>query len=459
MEISRATFLSRWKFLMYYADIQMILTNNAIGYTIRRIADVAFPQKECRIELSDVPTLVVDSDVEVKFIRPDDSNIDLLYGGNLCYSNIKSFDNKVLLKVFSLSENDQAFSFDGKCVHVNFDMLTVSFLLLSRFEETLTEHRDKFKRFCYQDSLCCKYELSDIPIVDEYAMLLRKFVQENFPNFVATRREAKFIPTHDIDFLFRFPSFAKAVKTIAGDLFKRKSLRLSCKSLSAYMKSIRDFRRDPYVSAVYELLKVSIENKIDSQFYFKPLRSKDFDSTYNILSPKSRECIKYLQSQGAPVGLHGSFYSFADKVIFTIEKRRFETVCGLEVAAVRQHFLRFDVRKTPQVWQECGIRSDSTLGFPEREGFRCGTCHPYPLYDIENDCVLDVVEHPLIVMDTTLFQYRELTENEAFDSVRKLYDRCVAVEGDFIMLWHNTTMFGVLKSWYENVYLRFLKSL
>ena len=437
----------------------MVLTNNAIEYTIKCIADIAFPQKECRVEISDVPTLVVDSGIVVKFNAPDDSNIELLYSGKALYSNVKSYDGKVTLKVFSLAENAPLFSCEDKIVHVNFDMLTISFLLLSRYEETMTERRDKYGRFCYSDSLCSKYELVDVPIVDEYAMLLRKFVQESFPNFLITKREAKFVPTHDIDFLFRFPSFPKAVKTIAGDLFKRKNLRLSCKSLAEYMKSLRDFRRDPYVSAVYELLKVSVENKLDSQFYFKPLRSKDFDSTYNILSLKSRECIKDLQSQGASVGLHGSLYSFADKVIFTIEKSRFEGVSGCEVSAVRQHFLRFDVRKTPQVWQECGIRSDSTLGFPEHEGFRCGTCHPYPLYDIENDCALEVVEHPLVAMDTTLFQYRELTEEEAFANISRLYERCKAVEGDFVMLWHNTTMFGEFKSWYENVYLRFLQTL
>ncbi|MBQ2076541.1 MAG: hypothetical protein II471_03415, partial [Bacteroidales bacterium] len=133
--------------------------------------------------------------------------------------------------------------------------------------------------------------------------------------------------------------------------------------------------------------------------------------------------------------------------------------CGCEISAVRQHFLRFDVRKTPQVWQERGIRSDSTLGFPERDGFRCGTCHPYPLYDIENDCALEVVEHPLVAMDTTLFQYRELTKEDAFASICRLYERCKVVDGDFVMLWHNTTMFGEFKSWYENVYLKFLNSL
>ena len=437
----------------------MVLTRSAIEYTLGCIADIAFPQKECRVELGDVPSLVVDSEITIKFMRIDNANIELLYSGSASYSNVKSFDDKVMVNVFSLADAASPFSVEGKVVHVNFDMLTISFVLLSRYEETLTDRRDKYGRYSYTDSLSFKYNFIDIPIVDEYAMLLRKFVQESFPNFMVFCRTPKFIPTHDIDFLFRFPSFPKTVKTVAGDLFKRKSLQMSCKSFSAYMKSLHNFRYDPYVSAVYELLKVSIENKLESKFYFKSLVSKVFDSTYNILSPKSCECIKELRSQGVTVGLHGGLYSYSDKVAFTMEKSRLEAVCGREVASVRQHFLCFDAYKTPKVWQECGIRSDSTLGFPEREGFRCGTCHPYPLYDIENDCALEVVEQPLIVMDTTLFQYRELAEDEAFGNICKLYDRCLSVEGDFVMLWHNTTMFGELKSWYENVYLRFLKTL
>ena len=143
-------------------------------------------------------------------------------------------------------------------------------------------------------------------------------------------------------------------------------------------------------------------------------------------------------------------------LIFAEEKNNLQNVTNSEIDISRQHFLRFDVHGTPQVWQKCGIRHDSTLGFPEHEGFRCGTCHPYRLYDVDNDCVTDIVEHPLIAMDTTLFQYRKLTGEEAFANICHLYERCVAVEGDFVLLWHNTTMFGELENWYKNVYLRFV---
>ncbi|MBQ5572393.1 MAG: hypothetical protein IIT38_05915, partial [Bacteroidales bacterium] len=100
----------------------MVLTNNAIEYTIKCIADIAFPQKECHVEISDVPTLVVDSGIVVKFNLPDDSNMELLYSGKALYSNVKSYDGKVTLKVFSLTENAPLFSCEDKIVHVNFDM-------------------------------------------------------------------------------------------------------------------------------------------------------------------------------------------------------------------------------------------------------------------------------------------------------------------------------------------------
>ena len=437
----------------------MVLSHEAIVFTLKRIADVAFPKKDCCVVFDDVPMLVVDKEITVRFMPVDDSAVDCMFSGKACFSNVKSFDDKVTVKVFSQEKDRGLFSMEDKVVNVHFDMITISFLMLSRFEETLVSRRDKYGRFRYDDSLCFKYECVDIPIVDEYAMLLRKFVSDNFPGFVVERRVSVFKPTHDVDFLFRFPNFPKAIKTIAGDLFKRKSLTTSWKSFVAYIKSLRDFREDPYVWAVLELAKVSEDFKLDACFYFKSQLPDDKDCSYNIFSRNSQSCIKYLLSRGIRVGLHGSFESFSDKSLLIKEKNNLESVCGQNVADGRQHFLRFDVDKTTQVWQACDIRHDSTMGFPEREGFRCGTCHPYPLFDIVNNCELQVVEHPLIVMDTTLFQYREMTEKEALGKICQLYDRCLSVEGDFVMLWHNTTMFGELKSWHKNVYMKFLQDL
>ena len=437
---------------------KLFMSPNAIKYTLACIADVAFPQGNFSVEVSPEPTIVVVGHISVRFPVPTDEYMEKLLSGNACYSEVNSHDNKVKVKVFGLAEGKGLFSVEDGIVSVNADLLSVSFALLSRYEETCVSERDKYGRFSYSDSLVSKCNLIEIPIVDEYALLLRKFICDNFSSVSISPRKPRFIPTHDIDFLFRFPNFGKAVKTIAGDLLKRKSLSLSLKSLRDYVASRRNIERDPYVSGLLELLKVSIENNLDSRFYFKALSSGK-DCSYNIFSDRTKWCIERVISAGKLVGLHSGFDSYSSADVFASEKNNLQSVTNCEIDSSRQHFLRFDVHKTLQVWQKCGIRHDFTLGFPEHEGFRCGTCHPYRLYDVDNDCVTDVVEHPLIAMDTTLFQYRNLTEDEAFASICHLYERCVAVEGDFVLLWHNTTMFGVLDSWYRNVYLRFVNSL
>ncbi|MBR5983143.1 MAG: polysaccharide deacetylase family protein [Bacteroidales bacterium] len=437
---------------------KLFMSPNAIKYTLACIADVAFPRVNFSVEMSPEPTIVVDGCIAIKFPVLTDENVEMLLNGKACYSEINSCDNKVKVKVFGLAEGKELFSLVDGDVVVNADLLSVSFALLSRYEETRVSERDKYGRFAYSDSLVKKYNIIDIPIIDEYALFLRKFVCDIFQSVSISPRKPRFIPTHDIDFLFRFSNFGKAVKAIAGDLLKRKSLSLSLKSLCDYVASRRNIERDPYVSGMLELLKVSVEHKLDSKFYFKAL-SRGKDCSYNIFSGRTKRCIERVISAGKSVGLHGGLDSYSSADVFASEKNNLQSVTNCEVDSSRQHFLRFDVHKTPQVWQKCGIRHDSTLGFPEHEGFRCGTCHPYRLYDVDNDCVTDVVEHPLIAMDTTLFQYRNLTVDEAFASICHLYERCVAVEGDFVLLWHNTTMFGELYSWYRNVYLRFINSL
>ena len=102
------------------------------------------------------------------------------------------------------------------------------------------------------------------------------------------------------------------------------------------------------------------------------------------------------------------------------------------------------------------MRYDSTLGYADREGFRCGTCMAYPLYDLQQDRPLNVWERPLIVMDGTLQAYRGLTLDQALQSMKQLFGRSMAVGGDFVLLWHNGSVYRFWKEWYQNVYLPFL---
>jgi hypothetical protein len=95
---------------------------------------------------------------------------------------------------------------------------------------------------------------------------------------------------------------------------------------------------------------------------------------------------------------------------------------------------------TWRYWADNGLKYDSTLGFADHAGFRCGTCYEYPVYDLENRRVLPLRERPLIAMDASVIdeRYMGLGPTEAaVDYLLELKRHCQRFDGDYVLLWHN----------------------
>jgi len=95
---------------------------------------------------------------------------------------------------------------------------------------------------------------------------------------------------------------------------------------------------------------------------------------------------------------------------------------------------------TWQSWNDAGLAYDSTLGFPEHVGFRCGVCREFPAFNVTTREQLRLRERPLVVMDETLFGYMALEWRPALEKILKLRDTCRRLEGDFTLLWHNSSL-------------------
>ena len=83
---------------------------------------------------------------------------------------------------------------------------------------------------------------------------------------------------------------------------------------------------------------------------------------------------------------------------------------------------------------------DSSLGYADRPGFRCGTCFEYPAFDPLADKSLSLRIRPLIAMETTILAPHYLglgTGALAFEKFDQLKQSCQAVKGCFTLLWHN----------------------
>lgn len=430
-----------------------MLTRNAIEYTLQHILKAAFPniRTSAMVEGGSVRAQV--NGLAITYPLMDKEAYQKMMNGTLDAEMLASPTGNTI-PAFRIQEGEGVYSIENKSVALHFDFLTLPFILLSRFEETLSDSRDKHGRALFKNSLSDKYGVIDVPIADEYALLIRSIVKKEFPELEVIPRKPGFYSTHDIDLISRFGSAYTNLHTLAADLFKYRSLKMFCTSLSQYHACRRDELKDPYLLAVEMLLERDTAAKRKSLFFIKSLRAGEPDATYDIFGAQASHLIRLIKERGGEIGLHGSYPSIGNPSSFIKEKRYLENVSEQAITKGRQHFLRFDAKTTPILWHNAGITDDFTLGYAEREGFRCGTCHPYPLYDLQNDVPLTVTEHPLIAMDGTFYQYQNLTPAPALQKIKQLQATCEAAEGDFILLWHNTFVWREFAPWYKEVFCK-----
>ena len=442
------------------------LSLNALEYTFRHLLKVAFPQLESepfRVEKGDGTITVFVKEVRLVMYAMNQKEFDFFIKGQwwpfLMLDNAKRTQEIPMVFDDDGVDDGVIYSETDSSIQIPYDILTPSFVLLSRYEEFHSERHDEHGRFPYGRSLAEKYDMVEIPLVDEYAMQLREWLCLYFPErFEAVPRTPRIVPTHDIDILYRFTGRFQAWKSILGrDLLINRSLSMVWESIKSYRNWKIRPSLDPYVEAIDEFLAQEEKRKLSSIFFFKATEKGHPDATYEVQDPILREIIGIIMEPGYhQIGLHGSYPSAEHLQYLQKEKQNLSKLCDEEIRVSRQHYLRTFFADDPNsldLWRQAGITNDYTLGFAERCGFRCGTCHPYPLYDVRNDRVTNIIEHPLIVMDGTLIDYMKLSVDEAKDLALKLKQRCLDVEGDFVFLWHNHTTTREFEPYYREVYL------
>jgi hypothetical protein len=145
-----------------------------------------------------------------------------------------------------------------------------------------------------------------------------------------------------------------------------------------------------------------------------------------------------LADEGFDVGLHGSFRSAVEPGTLASERDALQRATGLPVTTTRQHFLHWDVRRTPRAQEEAGFRVDTTLGFNRVVGFRAGTSFPFHQFDAEGSGRLGLLEVPLVIQDVALFREQgpRLELERACSVARELIDAVEAVGGVVTLLFH-----------------------
>jgi hypothetical protein len=437
-----------------------MFTVNAIYYAVKHLFMVACPSLIPKISIlvnddKMLATVSID-DKKIIFTLSSPEEMENLLFRTAVLEKVNTADGKYTIPVMLKKGLPFAVLNDNE-LKIHADIISLSFIMLSRYEETVICERDKYDRFESKNSIAVKYGFIDFPIVDEYALILKQYLILLFPHENFAVSKSKIIPTHDIDEVRRFAGIKKSLRTLLGDVYVYKNPLLFFKSFLQCLSSIYYPAKDPYIKSIYTLVNISLKYNLTSEFYFMGAQQSQLNSGYNIEAVSVRNAMSYVRKNGMIVGFHGGFETYKNKFLYKQEKERIASAVGSEVTSGRQHYLRFDIFSTFAVLEDAGLLCDSTLGFADREGFRCGTSYAYHPYDLKNDMEFKITERPLIVMDATLFEYRQYTANEAYKQMVKLYERCKTVGGNFTILWHNTTA-NRRQTKFKRVYMKFLNN-
>ena len=142
-----------------------------------------------------------------------------------------------------------------------------------------------------------------------------------------------------------------------------------------------------------------------------------------------------LLSQGCEIGVHG-IDAWRDSASGRRELERIREATGGPATGIRMHWLYFG-DQSARMLEEAGYAYDSTAGYNEAVGYRCGTAQVFRPVGLDG-----LLELPLIVQDTALFYPGRmgLTEEGAWPLIRELLENAENHGGALTLNWHDRSL-------------------
>lgn len=356
------------------------------------------------------------------------------------------FETALLLQPIDFCdyENMTGFYFVSKRSRMPFDPFASAFLMVTCYNEYLLHKKDKYDRYRASQSLNYKAGFLDKPMVDIYALGLKKILAEHFPELEFRERKFKYVATFDIDMAYSY--LEKGLTTNLGG-FARSFVLSDFKDIRTRYGVLFRGEPDPFDTYDY-IFNTCAGNGIETKFFFLLGDKSRLDKNIAYENEKFRDLIKDIAAK-TEVGIHLSFGSHVSNGVMLQEMKRLEEITGAAPTINRFHYLRFTLPSSYMRLQKIGIKEDYSMAYATRIGFRSGTCTPYYFFNLLNNEVSGLKVYPFAFMDTTLSHYRRFTPEESIDRIRQVLKAVKEVGGLCIGLWHNSsfTEEGEWKGW------------
>ncbi len=326
----------------------------------------------------------------------------------------------------------------------SFDLFSLVFYLLSRYEEYLPGMRDRHGRFEARGSLAFRGGFLQLPLINYWVRHLAERMEDRFHGFRASLPPFRFQPTFDVDqaWAYRYKPWWQSWGGILRDLSAG-----DAQALSMRRKVLAGVLEDPFFTFA-DIEEWHRRPGANPVFFFHLGDYGRFDKNISFRHPMLRELIRRLAGAHA-VGLHPSWRAAEDSARLQEEMRRFREITGEAPLRSRQHYLRLDLPHTYRQLLGAGIYEDYTMGYADMPGFRASIAGSFPWYDLKAEKTTALFIHPFALMDVSLKQYLKLGPEEGLHTALDLLRNVRKSGGEFCTLWHNSSFseIGDWKSW------------
>ena len=353
-----------------------------------------------------------------------------------------------ILPALPILFGDDRYTESADGLHLGVDVLGGAFFLASRYEECFASRKDRHDRFPASESTAHRHGFLYRPLADEYVRLLCDLIQRVWPAIERRQHTAQVVVSCDVDIPFdpRFATATNVARMVVGDLVVTRRWPRLGKDCRNYLRHLSGRYDDPYDTFDWYMSTCERHNRQVEFFFIAGRPAGRLDGYYSLDDPPVEELLQRIARRGHRIGLHGSYLSYNSPDLPQRERQALLNACrrlGIESAVEgnRQHYLRWDACCTPDHLESAGFRYDCSGSFADQPGFRYGTCHPFRMWSWIRREPLDLIQRPLILMESSVLATRFLglgyTER-ALSLMLQLKRTCAEFLGEFTVLWHNS---------------------
>ncbi|WP_316797148.1 DUF7033 domain-containing protein [Pedobacter agri] len=309
-----------------------------------------------------------------------------------------------------------------------FDVFAASFFIVTRYEEYLHQKKSN-EDFLASKSYQYKWKILDRPIIDEWALLIKNIIRKKHPGFKF--HDKTFINQPGINFNIgaNVPEgFLNKTKFIFSSVFNKENNYLSSKLDRLTGMGVRN-------ETVLSELNITLDKTKTNPIFF--INFPNVSNDYIKINGVS----KILTNRN--VGLLRPCASTKEKMneikegLFKLKK-----ILPDQINLISQ---QLDVLKFPICYLNLlnsGITTDYSMGYPDRAGFRAGTCTPFNWYDLQLEKVTPLLVYAYCLNDA-LFEH--LSTDAIRNTIKDYSDAVKFVNGHFLSNWQLRSLSSHLK--------------